>query len=122
MNISGANDLTCYNDNQCPDEIVPNKSTSTTLRNTPLTYKHDSAGSFTITLNKNRTHSTLNSCTSREKRPIHTVQSIVESNKVTFPKIERTASTDWKSLEHITYGDAHLKRWMMIVDSNQRIT
>jgi hypothetical protein len=52
MNISGANDLTCYYDNQCPDEIVPNKSTSTTLRNTPLTYKHDSAGSFTITGNQ----------------------------------------------------------------------
>jgi hypothetical protein len=31
---------------QCPDEIVPDKSTSTTLRNTPLTYKHDSAGSL----------------------------------------------------------------------------
>jgi hypothetical protein len=52
MNISGANDLTCYYDNQCPDEIVPNKSTSTTLRNTLLTYKHDSAGSFTITGNQ----------------------------------------------------------------------
>jgi hypothetical protein len=37
---------------QCPDEIVPNKSTSTTLRNTPLTYKHDSAGSFSITENQ----------------------------------------------------------------------
>jgi hypothetical protein len=36
-------------DEQCPDEIVPDKSTSTTLRNTPLTYKHDSAGSFSIT-------------------------------------------------------------------------
>jgi hypothetical protein len=34
---------------QCSDEIVPNKSTSTTLRNNPLTYKHDSAGSFSIT-------------------------------------------------------------------------
>jgi hypothetical protein len=40
----------CYN--QCPDEIVPDKSTSTTLRNTPLTYKHDSAGSFSITGNQ----------------------------------------------------------------------
>jgi hypothetical protein len=38
--------------NQCPDEIVPDKSTSTTLRNTPLTYKHDSAGSFSITGNQ----------------------------------------------------------------------
>jgi hypothetical protein len=37
---------------QCPDEIVPHKSTSTTLRNTPLTYKHDSAGSFSITGNQ----------------------------------------------------------------------
>jgi hypothetical protein len=37
---------------QCPDEIVPDKSTSTTLRNTPLTYKHDSAGSFSITGNQ----------------------------------------------------------------------
>jgi hypothetical protein len=37
---------------QSPDEIVPNKSTSTTLRNTPLTYKHDSAGSFSITGNQ----------------------------------------------------------------------
>jgi hypothetical protein len=39
-------------DEQCPDEIVPDKSTSTTLRNTPLTYKHDSAGSFSITGNQ----------------------------------------------------------------------
>jgi hypothetical protein len=39
-------------DQQCPDEIVPHKSTSTTLRNTPLTYKHDSAGSFSITGNQ----------------------------------------------------------------------
>jgi hypothetical protein len=39
-------------DDQCSDEIVPNKSTSTTLRNTPLTYKHDSAGSFSITGNQ----------------------------------------------------------------------
>jgi hypothetical protein len=37
---------------QCPDEIVPDKSTSTTLRNTPLTYKHDSAGSFSVTGNQ----------------------------------------------------------------------
>jgi hypothetical protein len=37
---------------QCPDEIVPDKSTSTTLRNTPLTYKHDSADSFSITGNQ----------------------------------------------------------------------
>jgi hypothetical protein len=37
---------------QGPDEIVPDKSTSTTLRNTPLTYKHDSAGSFSITGNQ----------------------------------------------------------------------
>jgi hypothetical protein len=37
---------------QCPDEIVPDKSTSTTLRNTPLTYKHDSAGLFSITGNQ----------------------------------------------------------------------
>jgi hypothetical protein len=37
---------------QCPDEIVPDKSISTTLRNTPLTYKHDSAGSFSITGNQ----------------------------------------------------------------------
>jgi hypothetical protein len=34
---------------QCPDEIVPEKSTSTTLPNTPVTYKHDSVGSFSIT-------------------------------------------------------------------------
>jgi hypothetical protein len=38
--------------NQCPDEIVPDKSTNTTLRNTPLTYKHDSAGSFSTTGNQ----------------------------------------------------------------------
>jgi hypothetical protein len=37
---------------QCPDEIVLDKSTSTTLRNTPPTYKHDSAGSFSITGNQ----------------------------------------------------------------------
>jgi hypothetical protein len=37
---------------QYPNEIVPNKSTGTTLRNTPLTYKHDSAGSFSITGNQ----------------------------------------------------------------------
>ncbi|KAH0813360.1 hypothetical protein GEV33_009431 [Tenebrio molitor] len=36
----------------CPGEIVPDKSTSTTLRNTLLTYKHDSAGSFSITGNQ----------------------------------------------------------------------
>jgi hypothetical protein len=35
---------------QCPDEIVPNKSTSTTLRNPSLAHKHDSAGSFSITI------------------------------------------------------------------------
>jgi hypothetical protein len=28
---------------QCPDEIVPNKSTSTTLRNPSLAHKHDSS-------------------------------------------------------------------------------
>jgi hypothetical protein len=39
-------------DHQCPDEIVPDKSTSATLRNTPLTYKHDSAGSLSITRNQ----------------------------------------------------------------------
>jgi hypothetical protein len=37
---------------QCPDEIVPHKSTSNTLRNTPLTYKHDSAGLLSITGNQ----------------------------------------------------------------------
>jgi hypothetical protein len=41
-----------YINYQCPDEIVPHKSTSTTLRNTPVTYKHDSAGSFSITGNQ----------------------------------------------------------------------
>jgi hypothetical protein len=44
--------LVLPHDEQCPDEIVPDKSTSTTLRNTPLTYKHDSAGSFSITGNQ----------------------------------------------------------------------
>jgi hypothetical protein len=39
-------------DIQRPDKIVPHKSTSTTLRNTPLTYKHDSAGSLSITGNQ----------------------------------------------------------------------
>jgi hypothetical protein len=34
------------------ENTVPDKSTSTTLRNTPLTYKHDSAGSFSITGNQ----------------------------------------------------------------------
>jgi hypothetical protein len=37
---------------QCSDEIVPDMSTSTTLRNTPLTYKHDPAGSLSITGNQ----------------------------------------------------------------------
>jgi hypothetical protein len=47
--ISGA---AAIPDHQCPEEIVPHKSTSTTLRNTPLTYKHDSAGSLSITGNQ----------------------------------------------------------------------
>jgi hypothetical protein len=37
---------------QCPDETVPDKSTSTAPRNTPLTHKHDSAGSLSITGNQ----------------------------------------------------------------------
>jgi hypothetical protein len=37
---------------QCPDEIVPNKSTSTTLRNPSLAHKHDSAGSLLLKANQ----------------------------------------------------------------------
>jgi hypothetical protein len=37
---------------QCPDEIVPNKSTSTTLRNPSLAHKHDSAGSLLLKTNQ----------------------------------------------------------------------
>jgi hypothetical protein len=52
-----------------PDEIVPDKSTSTILRNTLLTYKHDSAGSFSITGNQlNRVYGErgiTQSCTGR---------------------------------------------------------
>jgi hypothetical protein len=40
-----------YN-NQCPDEIVPYKSTSTTLRNPSLAHKHDSAGSLLLKANQ----------------------------------------------------------------------
>jgi hypothetical protein len=39
-------------DHQCPDEIVPDKSTSTTLRNPSLAHKHDSASSLSITGNQ----------------------------------------------------------------------
>jgi hypothetical protein len=37
---------------QCPDEIVPDKSTSTTLRNPSLALKHDSAGSLLLKTNQ----------------------------------------------------------------------
>jgi hypothetical protein len=40
-----------YNE-QCPDEIVPDKSTSTTLRNPLLAHKHDSAGSLLLKTNQ----------------------------------------------------------------------
>jgi hypothetical protein len=40
------------NNDQCPDEIVPNKSTSTTLRNPSLAHKHDSAGSLLLKANQ----------------------------------------------------------------------
>jgi hypothetical protein len=39
-------------DDQCPDEIVPDKSTSTTLRNPSLAHKHDSAGSLLLKANQ----------------------------------------------------------------------
>jgi hypothetical protein len=38
--------------NQYPDEIVPDKSTSTTLRNPSLAHKHDSAGSLLLKTNQ----------------------------------------------------------------------
>jgi hypothetical protein len=37
---------------QCSDEIVPDKSTSTTLRNPSLAHKHDSAGSLLLKANQ----------------------------------------------------------------------
>jgi hypothetical protein len=37
---------------QRPDEIVPDKSTSTTLRNPSLAHKHDSAGSLLLKTNQ----------------------------------------------------------------------
>jgi hypothetical protein len=37
---------------QCPDEIVTDKSTSTTLRNPSLAHKHDSAGSLLLKANQ----------------------------------------------------------------------
>jgi hypothetical protein len=40
------------NHNQCPDEIVPDKSTSTSLRNPSLAHKHDSAGSLLLKTNQ----------------------------------------------------------------------
>ncbi|KAH0813432.1 hypothetical protein GEV33_009359 [Tenebrio molitor] len=44
----------------CPDEIVPNKSTSTTLRNPSLAHKHDSAGSLLLKTNQlNRVYMTV---------------------------------------------------------------
>jgi hypothetical protein len=43
-------DLLYYN--QCPDEIVPAKSTSTTLRNPSLSHKHDSVGSLLLKTNQ----------------------------------------------------------------------
>jgi hypothetical protein len=39
-------------DNQCPDEIVPDKLTSTTLRNPSLAHKHDSTGSLLLKTNQ----------------------------------------------------------------------
>jgi hypothetical protein len=44
--------LQIHTHNQCPDEIVPNKSTSTTLRNPSLAHKHDSAGSLLLKTNQ----------------------------------------------------------------------
>jgi hypothetical protein len=53
LNISGANRthgaltfIMSYH--QCADEIVPDKSTSTTLRNPSRAHKHDSAGSLLL--------------------------------------------------------------------------
>ncbi|KAH0813471.1 hypothetical protein GEV33_009320 [Tenebrio molitor] len=37
---------------ECPDEIVPNKSTNTTLRNPSLAHKHDSARSLLLKTNQ----------------------------------------------------------------------
>jgi hypothetical protein len=40
-----------YNE-QCPDEIVPDKSTSTILRNASLAHKQDSSGSLLLKTNQ----------------------------------------------------------------------
>jgi hypothetical protein len=44
--------LSFIHDEQCPDEIVPDKSTSTTLGNPSLAHKDDSARSLSITGNQ----------------------------------------------------------------------